>query len=1659
MAESDNTKKLATGFEKLSGAVASSIPVVRKLGTELGSMAKTFQDLSVTGNSFNNDMVAMRVAAANARLSLDEYAKVLTDNTKNNAALFTGLGGSVSQGTRIFGDFSKAFFESGLTENLRQMGYTSKDLNELLAVQIGFQKSSTDNTVEGQARTAKAAAELGAEMDMVAKLTGVSRREQEEKLKKAAVDGQVESKFRLIAAEQGFEAEKKAREAYAQQLLQAEAIGQGQLFKEFFATGTATSKDAQMQLALFGDASMKTAESAKELSYANIEASKSAMENAKQANMANQSNRALLTLGAIGVGDAAKAVAKNVEVNDAAYQGLKTFMKGTDDVAEAMKKQRDAILEEQKKRAGLTQVMITAQARMQDFEAGLTSIIGTFIKNSEQSRDPKTGKATGSLSALGDLTQKVPGGTGGKTNDQLAKEYVESKGQGKNLAPMLVKGFEKAGGFEAAKKIDTKIVTTVETGIEWLSKIYQGIKEIRDIRNEKPIKREGGSIEAAGKLFEDWGKGTLAELHGLEAVIKPDQMMNFAKGMGQEGASIAFNNIKGMLTGQEKGKGIDISKIGNEIKTTVSKVEILNWPKDIFSNVKITGLPSKSTESASADTKKSEAQNKTEKAQQAIKESGDTLPKQEKARTEAEQAQIKQQEQEAKFRRIGIEKGEAAEKKAREDYAREQEQQVKLTKWREDELKARIIGIREGTEAEKKFRDTLPNHEKARTEAEQAQIKQQEQEAKFRRIGIEKGEAAEKKAREDYAREQEQQVKLTKWREDELKARIIGIREGTEAEKKFRDTLPNHEKARTEAEQAQIKQQEQEAKFRRISIEKGETAEKKAREDYAREQEQQVKLTKWREDELKIQTTGIREGAEAAQKMRDSIAKQADVKTIKTSETKVTVDGKNVDPNSPEGQAVIKQMDAVKANLENSMSSMLNLTKNSFGDIAELKNDQSKISNTKVTINGKDVDPNSKEGQSVVKEMEESKNRLEKMMSSMMSGVVEKRTEPREREQEKLTNEVVKENLPIQGLQEKSDNLKLKAEQDYNDHWVKTRDEATKKVLALEEKAAHQKLDKFEKNELENQKLMKEAADSEIAIRAANIEKYKKETEETKVVKNDTTNEMSNLTNLTMKDQKNELEKQAEPVQNVFKNMIPIKEMQQQQSHLKSKLTDEEKKFLAEVTSLSKEHKEELRTSLWETNNLDRESIAKHNDIIKDLQKKKNERELTAEEEHQLSVSTASAKNMQDDVEKRQEQLHLIRNMRRYNEQIELETLEEQARKELELMKEVDAEKTRKAEEFNQEIIKEQIKTDDARLDATKHANDLLQEQFLLANDAILGSVGGMTDAVISAQDVFMQEVNALFDMPVDSAAEDQFEMPPDLAAKAQETLMQEVNASLIGRDFDSDISEFIESRGNDSEELRVEDPVDAGIKERDFDSDIFDLIESRRNDSKELDMAAGPVDIGVNGLDFDSDISKLITGMNSKELDMAAGPVDIGVNGLDFDSDGSRRNDSEELDMAAGPVDTSAAGLDVTSAMNNLSRSLPQAQELNKEPPKSESQFSRIDMGGFTLGPNGLPIPKPKAQGQEAANAVKQEKEADKNKATQASVRQIDNQIDKTNTAKDSDKKQSEGDKSKKTLDDVVKVLEQLNMSIGRLTNKVEESGKQQVQATKNLNGNLYNV
>ena len=64
--------------------------------------AGAFNKLSETGNSFNNDIIGMKVAAANTRMSFDDFAGMMTKNNGEVGKSFAGLGGSVAKGGQAF---------------------------------------------------------------------------------------------------------------------------------------------------------------------------------------------------------------------------------------------------------------------------------------------------------------------------------------------------------------------------------------------------------------------------------------------------------------------------------------------------------------------------------------------------------------------------------------------------------------------------------------------------------------------------------------------------------------------------------------------------------------------------------------------------------------------------------------------------------------------------------------------------------------------------------------------------------------------------------------------------------------------------------------------------------------------------------------------------------------------------------------------------------------------------------------------------------------------------------------------------------------------------------------------------------------------------------------------------------------------------------------------------------------------------------------------------------------------------------------------------------------------------------------------------------------------------------------------------------------------
>lgn len=544
MAEKE-AKDLGLSFKTVGEALEKFKNPVEALKKEVNDSINTFNKMSSTGNSFSNDIIGMKVAAANTRMSLDDLGAVVTKSGKD----FAGLGGSVAKGGQVFTEFSKTFFDSGLTENLRQMGYSSKDLNEVLALQIGFQKSSTDTSVAGQIKTAQAAAALAEEMDMMAKLTGVSRKEQEAALEKSKVDGQIEAKMRLIGITQGAEAEKAARDNFAKQLTSAQAMGTDQVFKEMFATGTVRSREASIQMGILGEAARETANSAKALSKGNVAASETAMKQAEIGNMNNQKNAAFLQIAAAGVGDVGKAAIKSVEVNDTQYQGLvkttkalEAMGKGVVDTAEAMKAQRDAIRDEQKARAGITSVIIAANARAEDATAAIVNKVIKPLNEGELSRQAARGAAQISQGVTPETTTTQRAGA----YAQALRNQAQLGGPGE--APVGARqrieyGLEKAGVPKLVSGLDKVAGGGAQALGEGFMKVKDFVADVINVKelNAKVPSRDAGTMGKTGMPFEP--KDILAQIHKGEMVLTPEQAKNFMAGAKTEGLVSAVNDM------------------------------------------------------------------------------------------------------------------------------------------------------------------------------------------------------------------------------------------------------------------------------------------------------------------------------------------------------------------------------------------------------------------------------------------------------------------------------------------------------------------------------------------------------------------------------------------------------------------------------------------------------------------------------------------------------------------------------------------------------------------------------------------------------------------------------------------------------------------------------------------------------------------------------------------------------------------------------------------------------------------------------------------------------------------------------------------------------------------------------------------------------------
>ena len=543
----------------------------RKTVDSVGASLDTWRELSKTGVNFGNDILSMQTAAKGARMELGEFNEIVTQNR----ASLAGWGGSIDKGAKDFARVSKQMFDEyqGTTDSLRQLGYTNKDLNEVLALQMSAIGTSM---AEGKAKdeaAINAARDLATEMDLMAKMTGKTREEQMEAQKKLQMDQAFQAKMALetqgMDEKQALEYTTKMKEEYAK----AEAQGLGQVFKEQFLYGTVVTKEASMQLVASGKAGLAVSEQAKAASEGNFklaaEKSKEAFEEAGK--MAK--DPAVLQMRVISglTGDFGKATANFAKETEALAKGIEGLRKKIEKetgqpvtTEQAASAYRDQARKDQKDVAPSTAAAVNVEQRAKDAASAFQSgFVDPLIKQG--------------YPALDKFSKEVVGATGGvnkfiKSMEEAGKGGINAANSGKSFKDVPT---EQKLPYMAARGIDA---------------INRGTGESKNQYEQRRANERGDTAKEAKNL----------ELGG----IVPGTIGGTTVTVGEKGnpeAIVPLDKLDSMLKSSDKfmpkavggvGGGIDLSKIAKDIKTTTSKVEgkveVTNWPKEITDLKKLT---------------------------------------------------------------------------------------------------------------------------------------------------------------------------------------------------------------------------------------------------------------------------------------------------------------------------------------------------------------------------------------------------------------------------------------------------------------------------------------------------------------------------------------------------------------------------------------------------------------------------------------------------------------------------------------------------------------------------------------------------------------------------------------------------------------------------------------------------------------------------------------------------------------------------------------------------------------------------------------------------------------------------------------------------------------------------------------------------------------
>lgn len=183
------TSDLFDAFSKLPGVLGVVASGLKKVADFQEQNFITYQKITNAGANFGGSLTEMRVALQGARLTADEFAKVLSSNSD----AFVKMGTDANNGAKNFFAFTSNLMASETGAQLRALGFTAEQVNSGLANYIAMSGGRNRQEMQNTAQLTASAKAYFEQLDALATLQGKNREELEKEMNERKANAAIQN--------------------------------------------------------------------------------------------------------------------------------------------------------------------------------------------------------------------------------------------------------------------------------------------------------------------------------------------------------------------------------------------------------------------------------------------------------------------------------------------------------------------------------------------------------------------------------------------------------------------------------------------------------------------------------------------------------------------------------------------------------------------------------------------------------------------------------------------------------------------------------------------------------------------------------------------------------------------------------------------------------------------------------------------------------------------------------------------------------------------------------------------------------------------------------------------------------------------------------------------------------------------------------------------------------------------------------------------------------------------------------------------------------------------------------------------------------------------------------------------------------------------------